>query len=297
MPGLNNLNRLLRLLRFLLLGTLLALLTSCSTVRLGYSNAASLMYWWLDGYVDFQSSQKAGVKRDIEQFLQWHRQTQLPQYARFLAHMQGRVQGNPNQAEINADFKQAEQFSQALMQKAVPELTGLALSLNEAQIAFLSKKFDKNNEEFREKHMQDAPPEQQKKRFKKVMKEARDWFGSFSDEQEDNIRHYADKRPADYGFWMEERIARQQAILTLLRQLQQEKPARELAQALVLKAVQASFEHPPQPERRARFDAWSDTTADMVAAIIKDATPKQRAHAHKKLQGWIEDCQYFLAAK
>lgn len=297
MPGLNNLNRLLRLLRLLLLGTLLALLTSCSTVRLGYSNAASLMVWWLDGYVDFQSAQKTNVKRDIKQFMQWHRQTQLPQYALFLTSMQQRVQGNPTQAEISADFKQLEQFSHAMLLKSVPELTELALSLNEAQINFLSRRFDKNNEEFREQHMQDAPPEQQKKRFKKVMKQAREWFGSFSDEQEDNIRRYAEKRPADYAFWMEERIARQQAILTLLRKLQQEKPTREVAQAMVLKVVQASFEHPSQPERRARMDAWSDTTADMVAAIIRDATPKQRAHAQKYVQGWIDDCQHFLVAK
>lgn len=276
---------------------LLVLLSSCSTVRIGYANGGSLLYWWLDGYVDFDSAQKPLVKRDINQLLLWHRKTQLPQYAQFLAQMQRQMQASPGHAEIEAGMHQIEQFSQATMLKAVPELTDLALSMNEAQILYLAKKFDKNNEEFRKKYMTDTPEAQQKTRFKKVMSELEDWFGGFSSEQEDAIRQYADKRPANYVFWMEERILRQQKILLLIRQLQQDKPGREAAQALVQKAVLASFEHPAQPERKAQFDAWNDSTIDMVVFVIKDATPKQKAHAHKKLQGYIDDCQYLLAGK
>jgi len=42
----------------LLVLMLLNFLGSCSTVRFGYSNADTLAYWWLDGYVDFHSAQK-----------------------------------------------------------------------------------------------------------------------------------------------------------------------------------------------------------------------------------------------
>lgn len=286
-----------RILRLLLAVLLFGLLSSCSTVRLGYSNGDTLLYWWLDGYVDFRSAQKNKVKLDISNLLNWHRSTQLLQYAQVLAQLQTRLAGNPGPAEVDASMKQIEQMSQATLLKAVPELTDLALSLDEAQLTFLARKFDKNNEEFRKKHMSEAPDKQAKIRFKKVMKEANDWFGSFSREQEDKIRQYADKRPQNYQFWLDERIVRQKKILQLLAQIQRDNPGHEVAQGMVRQAILANYERPAQPERRAQFEAWNDTTVDMIVAIIRDATPEQKAHAHKKLQGWIEDCQYFMAGK
>lgn len=286
-----------RILRLLLAVLLFGLLASCSTVRLGYSNGDTLLYWWLDGYVDFRSAQKSKVKSDISSLLNWHRSTQLPQYAQVLAQLQNRLAGNPGPAEVDAAMKQIEQMSQVVLLRAVPELTDLALSLDEAQLTYLARKFDKNNEEFRKKHMSEAPDKQAKIRFKKVMKEANDWFGSFSREQEDKIRQYADKRPQNYQFWMDERIARQKKILQLLAQLQRDHPSSEVAQGMVRQAILASYERPAQPERRAQFEAWNDTTAEMIVAIIRDATPEQKIHAHKKLQGWIEDCHYFMAGK
>ena len=41
------------------------LLAACSSLRLAYNNADTLLYWWLDAYVDFDSGQKADIKQDI----------------------------------------------------------------------------------------------------------------------------------------------------------------------------------------------------------------------------------------
>jgi hypothetical protein len=40
------------------LGLALAL-GGCSALRLSYNNAPTLLYWWLDGYADFDKSQGA----------------------------------------------------------------------------------------------------------------------------------------------------------------------------------------------------------------------------------------------
>ena len=53
------------------------LLAACSSLRLAYNNADTLLYWWLDAYVDFDSAQKSEVKNDIDAFFRWHRKTQL----------------------------------------------------------------------------------------------------------------------------------------------------------------------------------------------------------------------------
>ncbi|MCX7224461.1 MAG: hypothetical protein NT071_02345, partial [Burkholderiales bacterium] len=51
---------------FRIIGLLLALLLSgCSALRLGYSQAPELAYWWLDSYFDFTEAQTTRVRADL----------------------------------------------------------------------------------------------------------------------------------------------------------------------------------------------------------------------------------------
>lgn len=276
---------------------LLTLLGSCSTVRLGYSNADTLAYWWLDGYVDFHSSQKAKVKQDIAQLLGWHRSTQLPQYAQALTQMQTTLAANPGLVEIEVSFRQVEQFSQVVLLKALPELTDFALVIDVSQKTYLARKFEKNNEEFREKYMDLTPEKQAKARFKKVVKQTDDWLGSVSREQEAIIARYLEKHPPNYAQWLEDSMARQRGVLQLLTQIQTEKPSREVAQAMVQRAILATYEASEQAERRAQSEASRVAMQQLVSSIIRASTQEQKTHAHKKLQDWIDDCRYFMARK
>ena len=50
-------------------GCLLALLLlgGCSAVRIGYNQAPTLAWWWLDGYLDFDAAQAPQVKAALQQ--------------------------------------------------------------------------------------------------------------------------------------------------------------------------------------------------------------------------------------
>ncbi len=287
----------MRCLRLLLVLMLLTTLGSCSTARLGYSNADTLAYWWLDGYVDFRSSQKTKIKQDIAQLLSWHRSTQLPQYVQTLTQMQSTLAANPGPAELEAVFRQVEQFSQVLLLKAVPELTDFVLTMEESQKAYLARKFEKNNEEFRDKYLDLTPEKQAKARFKKVLKQTDEWLGSVNREQETLIARYLDKHPPNYAQWLEDSIARQRGVLQLLTQIQTEKPNREAAQAMIQRAILASYEPSDQAERRAQSEASRAAMQQLVSAIIRASTPEQKTHARNKLQDWIDDCKHFVGRK
>lgn len=290
----DGLARRYRLVRLLLVLVLLNLLGSCSTARLGYSNADTLAYWWLDGYVDFSSSQKAKVKQDIAQLLSWHRTTQLPLYVQALTQMQSKLAANPSPIELEASFQQVEQFSQSVLLKALPELTDFALAMDASQKAHLARKFEKNNEDFRDKYLDLTPEKQAKARFKKVVKQADDWLGSVSRTQEAIIANYLDKHPPNYTQWLDDSMARQRAVLQLLTQIQNEKPSREVAQAMVQRAILANFE---PAEQRTQAEASRVSIQQLMADIIRTSSQEQKAHAHKKLQGWIDDCKYLIARK
>lgn len=275
----------------------LCLLGSCSTARLGYSNADTLAYWWMDSYVDFNSSQKAKVKRDIVQLLSWHRTTQLSQYAQTLTQIQAKLAANPSQAEIETVFRQVEQFSQAILLKAVPELTDFLLTMDESQTKHLARKFEKNNEEFRDKYLDLTPEKQAKERRKKFLKQVDEWLGSISREQEAVISRFLEKHPPTYAQWLDDSVARQRLALQLVKKIQTEKPNRELALAMVQRTILAAFEPAELPEHRAQTEASRLATQQLVLSVIRTATPDQKTHAIKKLQNWIDDCQYLIAKK
>ncbi len=173
----------------------------------------------------------------------------------------------------------------------------LVLTLDESQKAYLARKFEKNNEEFRDKYLDLTPEKQAKARFKKVLKQTDEWLGSVNREQETLIARYLDKHPPNYAQWLEDSIARQRGVLQLLTQIQTEKPNREAAQAMIQRAILASYEPSDQAERRAQSEASRAAMQQLVSAIIRASTSEQKTHARNKLQDWIDDCKHFVGRK
>lgn len=277
---------------------LACLLAACSAVRLGYASGDTVTYWWLNGYVDFTDAQKPWVRERIDTLFAWHRQTQLRDYARLLAHFQQRMQGSGKvmPADMHADYAEIRKRTMQVVDKALPALTELALSLEPRQIEHLEKKFASNNESFRKDYLRGSAEDRQAFRFKKVMQHAEYWFGNFSEQQEAQIRAASDARPLNNELWMAERVRRQQELLRLLKKIHAEHPSRETVSAMLRNYAVASFDYFTYEENKAFFDGTRDGMAQMVATVVNIATPEQRAHAVKRLQKWIEDFQ-LMAAK
>ena len=265
------------------------LLAACSSLRLAYNNGDTLLYWWLDAYIDFDSEQKAEVKQDIDDLFRWHRKTQLQDYAQVLQHAQQQLKGNPTPADLLADYQDVRRRTQALLIKAAPDIAELALSLKPEQLEQMEKKFNKNNSKFRRENMRGDAEEQNKFRYKKSMEQFELWFGGFSREQEAAIRRASDARPLDNALWLDERMRRQRNILSLARRIMQEKPSKEVAVGWINDLIRQSFERMDQGERKAFFDTYTNSTVELVHTVIRISTPQQKEHAQKRMAGWIKD--------
>ncbi len=284
MPDIHN-----RALRRLFLIVLMAVLAGCSSLRLAYNHGDTLLYWWLDAYVDFNADQKGWVKKDIDDLFHWHRKTQLHDYVQVLQTGQRQLAGNPTAADLMNDYDDIKSRTQLLLFKALPELADLVRSLQPEQIAALDKKFTSNNAEFRKKNMKGDKEAQQKFRYKKSMEQFELWFGSFSAEQEAQIRKASDARPLDNEIWLDERMRRQKNILTLVQKVQREKLGKDATMALIHTLIKDSFERLERSERKQFFDTYNESTVQLVLTVVKIATPAQKAHAQKRMQGWIDD--------
>src|SRR5471032_2504632 len=274
--------------RFFLIAVI-TLLAGCSSLRLAYNHGDTLLYWWIDAYVDLNSDQKSWVKKDIDDLFRWHRKTQLHDYVQVLQNGQRQLAGNPTTTDLLNDYDDIKSRTQLLLFKALPELADLARSLQPDQIAQMDKKFTANNAEFRKKNMKGDREAQQKFRYQKSMEQFELWFGSFSSDQEAQIRKASDARPLDNEIWLDERARRQKAILTLVQKVQREKLSKDATMALLHTLIKDSFDRMEQSERKPFFDAYDESAVQLILTVIKIATPAQKTHAQKRMQGWIDD--------
>lgn len=278
-----------RSLRGLLLIVLMVVVAGCSSLRTAYNHGDTLLYWWIDKYVDLNSDQKISVKEDIRDLFRWHRKTQLLDYVQILKTGQRQLAGNPTAADLAADYEDIKKRTQLLLTKALPELADLARSLEPDQIATLEKQFTSNNADFRKKNMKGDREAQQKFRFKKSMEQFELWFGSFSSEQEAIIRRASDARPLDNQIWLEERMRRQKSILDLVQKVQREKLSKEATIPLIKAVIDENFNRQEHSPHKAFLEASEQASIQLIMTVIKIATPEQKAHAHKRMQGWIDD--------
>ncbi|MBZ2206244.1 DUF6279 family lipoprotein [Massilia soli] len=297
MKKFNTQDNLFHRIRLLCMIGLVLTVAACSSIRLTYNNGDSLLYYWLNAYVDIDSDQSDWVKQDIDDLFQWHRSTQLKDYVQLLQKGQRQLAGNMTQADLLASYREVRERGEKLANKAVPDLAQLAISLKPDQINTLARKFESNNDKYRKKFLRGDRDDRNKVRYKKAMEQFELWFGNFSREQEAALRKASDARPLDNEMWLDERMRRQQMILAMLRKVHDQKLSKEAAMPLVQQLVRDVFTRMDSPERKAFYDASLDGTTKMMLTAIKIATPEQKAHAHKRMQGWIDDFNVLAASK
>jgi hypothetical protein len=290
MKNFNTQDSWFRRFRLLCVIALMVSAAACSSVRFAYNQGDTLLYWWVDAYLDLDSLQAGQVKEDIGQLFSWHRKTQLKDYSALLANAQRQL-ANPNltAADLKADYKDIKARTELLAYKALPELADLALSIKPAQLAKMEEKFADKNDTFRKKFVKIDNDKKQKLRYKKSMEQFNLWFGDFSSEQEAVIRKVSDARPLDNELWLNERILRQKRIIAVLREIQQKKMNKEAAMVALQGLLKEIFGRFDAPERKAFFDAYTDSSIGLVHTVIKISTPAQKAHAQKRMQGWMDD--------
>jgi hypothetical protein len=272
-----------------LLFLIVTLQFGCSAARFGYSNGEMLSYWWLDGYVKFNKDQRSRVKKELANLFAWHRQTQLQEYVRLLKHAQGRVQHKVTEAELLAGHDEIKKHILVLVDKALPAMADLALSLQAEQIDNIDRKLTAHNDEYRKDYVGSDLEKRQRSRYKKALKQAENWFGSFSPEQKQQIRAVSDARPLNSELVFSDRVQRQAELIAMLKKIHAEQPKREVAMAMIRSYIVATLDRSFTPEHKAFFDSSRAGSIQLAAFIINIAAPEQKERFIDVTQRWIDD--------
>lgn len=269
----------------------------CNAIRLGYSNGEMLTYWWLNNYIDVSANQKPWLKKNIAALFNWHRHTQLPDYIHLLASLQQQLQQSQpvTPQALLLTLGEVKKRALVVIDHAMPELAELALSLKPHQIAQMEEKFASNNAKYRKDYLSGDVEQRQRFRYKKVMEQAQYWFGDFSREQEALIRRVLDAQPLQHDLWLAQRQHRQRELIALLKKIQAERPGHDAVMAQLRAYTVTMIERGGSAEHEKMLSAAQDQVLGLTATVINSTTPKQKLHAHKRMQQWMDDFRTLAA--
>jgi hypothetical protein len=280
-----------------IIGVLLALLASllggCSTAKLGYNNAPSLLYWWFDSYLDFNDLQTPRVRADLAQWHTRHRETELPAYAGTLAQWQRAAATNMSGEQVCALVDDVRLRFSVLLDQAEPALLTLAPTLTTEQLAHLERQFDKRNQKWREEWLDGTPTERQSRRLKQLTDRAETLYGRLEDAQRAVISASLASSLFDASRTYGETLRRQQDMLQTLR-LIQSNGLSDIQQQAELRALLVRIQTSPNAAYRAHRDQVTRVNCQSFADLHNSTTPAQRLKAVAVLKGYEDDARTLM---
>ncbi|WP_297326059.1 DUF6279 family lipoprotein [Nitrosomonas sp.] len=267
---------------------LLLLLSSCSMLRLGYNQGPQLVWWWLDGYVNFSNEQAPHAKQAIHQWFDWHRATQLPEYTAWLSALRGQISDPVTPAQVCGWSEELRNMTAPAFDHAVQLGATLVSGLGEEQLRHIAQRYAKGNDEFRSDYLQPTVEERREASVQRTIKRVENLYGRIDDTQRHLIIDNTAASPFDPEAWLAERQRRQNDVLLTLRHLIAA-PTETASIMAALRTLIEHIQHSTDADYRAYQIKLTEYNCAFIARVHNSTNNHQRRHAHDKLKGWETD--------
>lgn len=267
------------------------LLTGCSVVRVAYNQAPMLTGWWLDGYLEFSPEQEPRVKAALNEWFEWHRRTQLPDYAALLAAAQVQVMQPATPEQVCRWYDDLRGRIAVALKHGVPLAVDVVSGLSAEQVRLLEQRYEKSNQKFQGEFMQARLDERAKASLRRTVERVEMIYGRIDERQRQMLVDALAASPFDPAQWYGERQALQRETLQTLRQLQgrPQTPAERAAHEARLAQLALRLQNSTQPEYRAYQQRLTEFNCALVARFHNSTTQAQRQAARARFKGWEDD--------
>lgn len=271
----------------LIIGVALAALSACSLVRVSYDNGPALALWWLDGYLDLDDAQETAARPLLREWFAWHRATQLPQYARWLATWRERTGDDVNAAEICRWSAQARDALWTATERALPAGAQLLPTLKPAQLDYLAAEMADKLADERRKRAQPSVVERRAAALERAIDSAEELYGALNDAQRRLLAEAVARSPMDAVRWLDDRERRQRRFVDDLRRARTLPD--EAARLVALRTAAQALSQPSDADTAALQARWQAQGCEVSARLHATTTPAQRQHLRERLSAWEED--------
>jgi Family of unknown function (DUF6279) len=280
---------------------MLLLLSACSTIRLGYGQAPTLAYHWIDSWVDFDDAQAIKAREGLEATMRWHRRTQLPDYAQWLDKTSLKVLQDITADEVCRASSELTTRWMTLIDQMLPAATEIAATLSDAQLARIQKRFDEGMKRFRDDYAKPDPKAREETSFKRLVSRSETLYGSLDEAQTALLTRAAKTPTFDPEVVIAERTLRQGELMQIIKEgrraVQQGPREPALAQMrLALRQWSEQAMQSARPSYRAYQKRMQEANCDLSAQVHNVGGAPVRQAARERLKGWETDARALAAA-
>ncbi len=274
--------------RIVLFSLLVCLLQGCSAIKLGYNKVDDLAYWWLDGYADFSKTQSEKLHVSLEQLLRWHREQELPAYATLLQQAQGLASDNITPAQVCSLWDAVQTRSDVLAAKALPGLTEVAMDLSPRQLAHIERQWAKKNATWQDDWLKGTQAQREQKRLDAMVDRYASFYGDLNPAQTKLLQQQIKQSPWTPEWGWQDRLQKQQQLMTVLRSFQTKTPAPDQAQE-ALKTVYQNWTSTSTGTGFEMRQRMLQQSCASVAQLHNSTVPAQRLKAAQRIKAYVSD--------
>ncbi len=273
---------------------LLLVLAGCSMLKLGYTQASTLVFRWLDGYVDFDDAQADRVRAALDEAMAWHRRSQLPDYVDLLVRAEAEVIGDATPERMCDWGRELRARIDPVSQYLAPTIAEVALTLTPAQVAHIEKRYASSNDDWRDEHWQRDPKKRQRASVQREIERAENFYGRLDGPQRELVARAVAASPFDPEVAFAERQWRQQEVVALARRLREGGISRDDAVAQVRSYLQR-LDHSPREAYRAYAERLAAHNCSFASDLHNATNAAQRRAAALRLKGYEIDLRELIA--
>ncbi len=276
-------------LRLSLIIILLFTLTGCA-VKFVYNQLDWLIPWYLDDYVTLDPLQEVQFDAELEDYLRWHRREQLPEYADFLQWVAQISEDGFSRNEVDQMQLRSQAFADILFRRLGPSMVELLQQLTDEQIEEMYINFAAENDEYREKYIEQKVVKQRYKRAKDIRKFIERWTGPLDFDQQQLIKDWSQEYQLMGAEFIQSRLDWQARLKLALDKRDNET---EFEQAVLeLFAQRRMFRSESYWEK---FEFNQQLLKQLYLDIDKSVTKSQRQSSIAKLNAYAQDFRELAA--
>jgi hypothetical protein len=263
---------------------LLALLVSCSAVRVSYDNAGWVLARMAGSYVDMDRGQARALKTQLGELHAWHRSEELPRYAELLESAAARLERGMSHDDVVWAVGVVRARYLVLGREAAEGLAPLLMTLTDSQVDRLEQRFARDNRKFYAAKLPKDPDAAIRDRADWMCDRLADWTGDLTPVQRQRVEDLARAFPEVPALRLEDRKRRQAELLAALR-ARPENPATRARLVTLLADPDAG-----RGQRyRQTLAAWEAQFIGVMLELERSLTARQRATAVERLRSYAEE--------
>ena len=273
-------------LRLIIIFVLLAsMLSGCAIISVGYNYADAYLRYSINSYTSFNDAQKEIIHKEVDDFMQWHRNYMLPEYVSFLRELQQTAQSDAalKKQDVARLRSRVRTLYVKTLQPTVRPAASLLSAVDEEQIDELVKSFAKENNKQKNKELDGSLDDRLRKRSERTIDFLENLVGGFSDKQLEKIREMSHQLPYATALYIQVREDNQARLIELLKNKRSEAELSAFLSAWLL-TPDANRSRDEQGILRA-FENASD---EMIVSVYQMLTDRQKKTLLKNIQKYID---------